>query len=749
MAGPKPLKAPKGELLEGISLVTCSKNRNGNLIRALPSWLAHPQVSEVVIVDWDSGIPVARDLAMAGISDPRIRVARVYDEPRWILSYAFNVGFRLARYNQILKCDADIVLDRDYFARNTLEQSRFIAGNWRSADEGQQFVNGFFHIHAADLMAVNGFNEYITTYGWDDDDLYDRLIENGITRQDVAAGTVSHLDHEDVARLNDRGVERQTAWTDLDDSTMFKIRTNRFIATIMPRWVPHLNMRPYATNPHYDGTTTVRRAGGTVHEVPDHITRTARKLAAYELVSWRAGVRTFALDEDRFDLLLTAHRLEELSPLKVELALSDASVAAMTTQRVLMAELSNAALVAGGDVLAEAGERLARMAYRTGRLLVVSTHGTGRPDHLTGPLAQAPYIPAHVHLGDVRNLAAHDVRRDGLSPILRVILEPHDLPDLPVTEDVDGGAAVDWVRQSLPPASHPLSGLSAPQVQAGQRRKLYIDAQHGLGNRLRAIGSAHAVADTLGRELVIVWEPDFHCDGRLADLFDYHGAVEDQSFAARAAEEGAQVVTYMEIEEGARKDAALEIDDARDFYIRSAYVLNHPASHWAADNHLLRQLQPVEAVLDLLAQAGEAAEIGLHVRMEGAPGTDLNAYDARENWTEEGHAAIHEWREKSHYKHFMARLDTLLTESPEARVFLAADQAATYLAFEETYGERIGMIERDLYDRSAAQLQFALADMIALSRVRHLLGSNWSSFTEAALRLSTTIEHHEVAGQDF
>ena len=93
-----------------------------NLMRALPSWLANPQVSEVIIIDWSSGLPVAQDLARAGISDPRIRIARVYDEPRWILTYAFNIGFRLARFDQVLKCDADIVLDPGYFTQNTLEQ---------------------------------------------------------------------------------------------------------------------------------------------------------------------------------------------------------------------------------------------------------------------------------------------------------------------------------------------------------------------------------------------------------------------------------------------------------------------------------------------------------------------------------------------------------------------------------------------------------------------------------------------------
>ena len=49
----------------GISLVTCAMNRTQNLLRALPSWLANPEISEIVVVDWSSDMPVAYDIAAA------------------------------------------------------------------------------------------------------------------------------------------------------------------------------------------------------------------------------------------------------------------------------------------------------------------------------------------------------------------------------------------------------------------------------------------------------------------------------------------------------------------------------------------------------------------------------------------------------------------------------------------------------------------------------------------------------------
>ena len=414
----------------------------------------------------------------------------------------------------------------------------------------------------------------------------------------------------------------------------------------------------------------------------------------------------------------------------VELAVAGASTTALTMGRALVAHINAPGFDAPADVLAEAGARLARMAYRSGRILVIAGPAETRPQGLTGPLAAAPYVPEFTRLGDVLDLEFDDVRRHGRPPIVRIHLNEHSMHHLPPSHEVDAQEADEWVRQTQVPADH--MAHAAPAVQNTPRDKLYIDAQHGLGNRLRAIGSAGAVARATNRELVVIWQPDHHCDCRMEDLFAYDGEVQDQSFLDHATASGATTLNYMEIEDGADKGAPLTLEAGRDAYVRSAYVLTHPASDWATENQLLMDLRPTPEVLDLLAQAGDPAPIGLHIRMEGAPGTDHNSYDARENWTQEGHAAIHHWRERSHYKHFMARLDTLLKASPDARVFLAADQSETYEVFAQTYGANLSMLNRRHYDRSAQQLRYALADILGLARVSHLLGSNWSSFTEAA-----------------
>lgn len=602
--------APGGR--PGISLVTCCMNREENLLRALPSWLACPEIAEVVIVDWSSERPVRAALDAAGLADPRIRVVRVEGEPRWILSCAFNAGFRVAACDQVLKADADIVLEPGFFATNHLQPGQFIAGNWRTAASDQAFVNGFFQAWKDDLAAVAGFNEYITSYGWDDDDLYDRLERHGCGRRDVATGSIHHLPHSDEARLGAAaGQAGVSALDELTRSTMHNIRQNRLLAYIMPVWEPGHTLLPLRIEAE-DGTgLTLRRAGALPHPVPDHVAADARFYATQEMASWRLGREVWGLDRDRLARLL-ARPFADLGPEAVAAALQD---------------------------------------------------------------------PA------------------------------------------------------------------APALAPG-RARVFVDAQHGLGNRLRAIGSAAAIAAGTDRELVVIWQPDAHCDCRFGDLYDYDAAVIDESFADRAAAQGCSVYNYMEVEPGAEKGAPIR-GDGGDLYLRSAYVLNSPLSSWEAENRFLRRLRPVGAVRDLVAAVRSPNDVSAHVRMAGGAAYEHLAYESPANWTEAGHAEIAGWRQKSHFARFMDRIDRLEAEVGAARIFLAADTPEAYAAFAGRYGDRLAVLDRALYDRSAAQLRYALADAILLGRAPLLLGSSWSSFSELALRLAPREMTVEMSGRDF
>lgn len=708
---------PEAEARPGISLVTACRNRNGNLAKVLPGWLAL-DLAEVVVVDWSSDTPVAETLAEAGIRDPRIRILRIEGEERWVLSHAFNAGFRVAAHEVILKADADITLAPDFLDRNPLARGQVVVGNWRRAGPGQQYVNGFFVIHRADLARVNGFNEYITTYGWDDDDLYDRLREAGVERIDVADGTVRHLDHDDTARLG-HGAEGQSGWADLRARPMFAIRTNRFLATMMPAWDINRTMLPLGRI----GEGRLARAGASPHVVPPHLRARAEWLAAWELLSWRAGLRVFELDEAGLDRLLSCRRLEAITPLHVDLALCDAGLEVLAAPRHLVADLDLPALAARPGAAAPLMAGLEAAARQTGRKLVLRA---GRAPGGPGGLAGLPRVPCAHPLGPAARAPIDRAADDLDSPVLVVPLGAEEI------------AALD------PPPP-------APALRRPGEGRLIIEPAHGLGNRMRAIGSAAAIARATGRELVVNWRPDAHCEARLADLFEADCAVTETDLIDEARARGDLVLDNMETGEGAAKGTPLELVPGRDAYLRSAYVITHPASHWVAENAALGSVLRPRADIRPLAPAGPF-DIALHIRMEAEGGP----FDEARNWSAEGHEAIRHWRGQSHYARFMTRLDALLAgwgDSAPPRLFLAADQEATRQAFAARYGEAVAMRSHDGpdpgRDRSAPALRAALAEMLALSESRHLLASHWSSFGEVALRLSRSVTALERAGLDF
>ena len=63
--------------------------------------------------------------------------------------------------------------------------------------------------------------------------------------------------------------------------------------------------------------------------------------------------------------------------------------------------------------------------------------------------------------------------------------------------------------------------------------------------------------------------------------------------------------------------------------------------------------------------------------------------------------------------------------------------------------DKIIYLQRDKYDRSKEQIEYALADIILLTRTKLFLGSTWSSFSELVLRMAPVGQKYEMSGVDF
>lgn len=308
------------------------------------------------------------------------------------------------------------------------------------------------------------------------------------------------------------------------------------------------------------------------------------------------------------------------------------------------------------------------------------------------------------------------------------------------------------LRSELETARTQIDALKAVVAGAAARSRiarprLYIDVQHGLGNRLKSFVSASVLAEKVGRELVLVWVPDHHCQCQFSDLFEHEGPVVSEPGGIDR--ERVRVYNYMEIEPGARKDERIDLDTPADIYVRSAYPLNTLLTDWNAENRLLRSLRVTAPVRDLVDSIDVTGRLGVHIRMEGGAGLDAHSYDSGANWSPASHQALADWRSKSHYSSFMRRIDALSREEPGLRLFLATDMDETYRIFQEAYGDRLAFLRRPVFDRSREQLIYALADAILLGRCERFLGSTYSTFSELAIRYSTGFRSVEMSGKDF
>ena len=152
---------------------------------SLTSWVLSPDINEIVIVDWSSDKPIDH---LCGLSS-RIKVVRVDDQKYYNLSKSFNLAADVSTGNILLKLDCDVVLN-PYFniiKENPLEYNTFYTGHWKMFPKYYHPLNGFLYIRRNDFFKVNGYNEYLEGYGYDDEDIYNRLQDAGVNRNILPA----------------------------------------------------------------------------------------------------------------------------------------------------------------------------------------------------------------------------------------------------------------------------------------------------------------------------------------------------------------------------------------------------------------------------------------------------------------------------------------------------------------------------------------------------------------------------------
>lgn len=206
------------------------------LSTCVEAFSAYPQITEVIVVDFGSAIPLE--------PADKYRVVRV-EADTWCLSEANNIGIAEAHNDIVLKIDADVrfgldgtVLD-DLIQKLTTKQVSFfniqvtdVDGFKESTSNarlrpswGEGACNLFVR---ADVIEIGGFDTRYFDYGGEDNDLCKRLRHYGKVVVNYAAIGVLHRRHApSAAQVNARFTPALKARL-LSDATIFRSRPFRF-----------------------------------------------------------------------------------------------------------------------------------------------------------------------------------------------------------------------------------------------------------------------------------------------------------------------------------------------------------------------------------------------------------------------------------------------------------------------------------------------------------------------------------------
>lgn len=181
-----------------VSIVCGAKNRTQHLTRSLDTWLACPEVDEVVLVDWSSDVPVT-------CSDRRVLTVRVEGQKYWIASKCHNLELLMSKGELVLRLDADDCLSPEFFIRHPLRDDEFYCFNGCGSVGPQALgedwgLMGVIYAPRKLFDRVNGYNEKLALYSHEDVDLIERL-ERVALRRDLDLSYLKHLPHSDEARV--------------------------------------------------------------------------------------------------------------------------------------------------------------------------------------------------------------------------------------------------------------------------------------------------------------------------------------------------------------------------------------------------------------------------------------------------------------------------------------------------------------------------------------------------------------------
>lgn len=257
-----------------------------------------------------------------------------------------------------------------------------------------------------------------------------------------------------------------------------------------------------------------------------------------------------------------------------------------------------------------------------------------------------------------------------------------------------------------------------------ERRALlvYTGRRDGLGNRVRALLSAQALAQAEGRDLYYVWSSDRYFGPRINQLWDFTAGRRVPRLASRLLAPLApfhgpcQVV----IDEELRRAHLWQIRSHGRPIIWTDPAWDAPGGGGPQDwTALLRALTPVEDVAERITGLFDA-----HLRGRPYVGVQVRT-----------HAVSHARTiASSPVEWFASRMRRIRAWWPQVPFFLSCDTTAAQARLMDEFDHCVALEDKGGYN-TIRGVRSALADLYLLASSQRLLGASYSSFVEMAVFL--------------
>jgi GR25 family glycosyltransferase involved in LPS biosynthesis len=211
-----------------VSLICSCKNRIDALRVSLNSWVKFKEITEIIIVDWDSDESI--DFLLS--HDPRIKIIKVSDEKYFNQPQPLNLAADFATGEYILKVDCDYIINPYYnfFERYFPKDNEFVCGEYEHAVDESQFPEDYnymllgreglirydksyspFYKYLIGLLftkkenfdKINGYNELLHKYyAFEDEEIFKRLELSGLKKVKIDFDNfIIHIPHPDSKRV--------------------------------------------------------------------------------------------------------------------------------------------------------------------------------------------------------------------------------------------------------------------------------------------------------------------------------------------------------------------------------------------------------------------------------------------------------------------------------------------------------------------------------------------------------------------